>query len=112
MSRKLNIRVTEKVMFGVPYYTEQDEQGKAVYDSWENYSTDMNAAMEVLEALQGEFEVWSEGKGVFGVRLTSWTGPETIARILHKSLPVAICLATLRASGDDDWVDEYLKENK
>ena len=121
MSRKLDARVAEKVM-GLKPEPYDESEVLYLHDNigcpYEipNYSTDMNAAMEVIAKLTSMeasiqectySKIWSvdfEGK-VEG--RSHWEGKGTAD---HKSLPTAICLAALRAVGDGEWVDEYLKE--
>lgn len=127
MCRKLDARVAEKVMdllSVVPYrevYMPYHDESVPI----PHYSTDHNAAFEVVDKLT-EGGIYPELRR----KLHRWTvvlfikNPDKsgyrpksmipLARnggwVYHKSLLIAICLAALRAKGDDEWVDQYLKE--
>ena len=108
-----NIFITDT---GVEFHGKDMYDGKYYFShALPNYSTDHNAAFEVvgtfsdfevvIQSCEGDWECNFEGK-VTG--RSHWEGKGLGC---HKSLTTAICLAALRAGGDGDWVDNYLKEN-
>lgn len=119
MSRKLDARVAEIVM-GLATQEEYDNLPGNLDAGYSiklcRYSTDMNAAMEVVKHL-ANFEVaineciysklWS---ATFEGKVDNSSSWEEKGDADHKVLPTAICLAALRAKGDDVWVNKYLKE--
>lgn len=116
MSRQLNAWVAEYVM---GWYAGTNLAGediwvkdKATIYTPITYSSDMNAAMEVVGKFDSmSIDNYSSNKmdvgGVWDVVIIERREIEAIAA--HDSLPVAICLAALRAVGKDELVDEYLK---
>lgn len=117
MSRKLDARVAE-IMMG---YVEDDrgyyllgDKVMMTTESLPNYSTDMNAAMEMIDKLVKDWDfvitTWMSCNMMLSYKVVVAT-PDSEVEVIHKSLPEAICLAALRAKGDGEWIDKYLKEN-
>lgn len=80
--------------------------------SWKeipSYSTDMNAAMEVIEKIKQNdnqegwlIEINPEDFAIY------WDGPIREFLLRQETMPMAVCLAALMVNGDGSWVDQYL----
>ena len=124
MSRELDARVAEKVMgWSQDYCSKVDdaiwvspkgEIAKVKLPESLNYSTDHNAAFEVINKITSGISIVAHVN--FDGVDSNWNvcleniNWESVFSQTHTSFPIAICLAALRAKGDDKWVEQYLKE--
>ena len=114
MSRQLDAWVAEYVMElevsdDSKYYRKySDCYLDFTFTKIPNYSTDMNAAMKVVnsENIGIHWDITSDetynGMQYYAVAIGIYSAE-------HQSLPIAICLAALRAVGKDALVDKYLR---
>lgn len=115
MSRRLDARVADIVMGLETSRLDAFGDEVSLVFQLPDYSTYLNAAFEVVRELTSQdFRVQTNSYNRVEVtRVRIYTrSRELIADIVEIKLPTAICLAALRAKGDGDWVDNYLKEMK
>lgn len=102
MSRELDARIF-KIVGGFNMF----------FGSIPYFSTDMNAAVDVLEEMrkQGKLAAMYQWELDDEILWGADIDGSPLAASQHQSLPIAICLAALLAAGDGDWVEKYLKES-
>jgi len=124
MSRILDSYISEYVMgYSIKDgYYQLEGRHVMTTEALPNYSTDMNAAMEVVYYVQNSIcneRLWGNNPHSWSITKTKdglhrvvigLGGHNDLPKTQHPSLPVAICLAALRAVGKDDLVDEYLSD--
>ena len=79
--------------------------GGATCQDLPHYSTDHNAAFEMLRCV-GYYCTITCGKYFWEVRFAGQS-----FMLTDQELPKALCLAVLQVKGDKEWVDKYIEED-